>query len=105
MQREHKMINDNPARVATPESPVEPDLKKLKYDFLDAYLDTYLDTDNTDSAFHEALEDHIFENGLIHVWLRKLYTKQRDDVELDMQDVLSNFISDYIEAKLWKLKN
>lgn len=90
------MINDNPARVATPESPVEPDLKKLKYDFLDVYLDT----DNTDSAFHEALEDHIFESGLIHVWLRKLYTKQRDEVELDMQDLLNDFVSDYIEAKL-----
>lgn len=90
------MINDNPARVAPPESPVEADLKKLKYDFLDVYLDS----DKTDSAFHEALEDHIFENGLIHVWLRKLYTKQRDDVELDMQDVLSDFVSDYIEAKL-----
>ena len=90
------MINDNPARVAPPESPVEPDLKKLKYDFLDVYLDT----DNTDSAFHEALEDHIFESGLIHVWLRKLYTKQRDEVELDMQDLLNDFVSDYIEAKL-----
>lgn len=96
MQREHKMLNDNPARVATPEPPLELDLKKLKYDFLDVYLDS----DKTDSAFHEALEDHIFENGLIHVWLRKLYTKQRDDVELDMQDVLSDFVSDYIEAKL-----
>jgi len=96
MQREHKMLNDNPARVASPESPVELDLKKLKYDFLDVYLVT----DNTDSAFHEALEDHIFERGLIHVWLRKLYTKQRDDVELDMQDVLNDFVSDYIEAKL-----
>ena len=90
------MLNDNPARVAPPEPPVELDLKKLKYDFLDVYLDS----DKTDSAFHEALEDHIFENGLIHVWLRKLYTKQRDDVELDMQDVLSDFVSDYIEAKL-----
>jgi len=90
------MLNDNPARVAPPEPPVELDLKKLKYDFLDVYLDS----DKTDSAFHEALEDHIFENGLIHVWLRKLYTKQRDEVELDMQDVLSDFVSDYIEAKL-----
>ena len=90
------MLNDNPARVAPPEPPVELDLKKLKYDFLDVYLDS----DKTDSAFHEALEDHIFENGLIHVWLRKLYTKQRDDVELDMQDLLSDFVSDYIEAKL-----
>ena len=94
------MINDNPARVASPESPVEPDLKKLRYDFLDAYLDTYLDTDNTDSAFHEALEDHILERGLIHHWLRKLYTHKADQVQLDMQDVLSDFISDYIEAKL-----
>ena len=90
------MINDNPARVAPPESPVEPDLKKLKHDFLDAYLDT----DDTDSAFHEALENHIVESGLIHFWLRKLYTKQRDFVELDMKDVLNDFVSDYIEAKL-----
>jgi len=96
MQREQKMLNDNPARVASPESPVEPDLKKLKCDFLDVYLVT----DNTDSAFHEALEDHIFENGLIHVWLRKLYTHKADQVQLDMQDVLSDFVSDYIEAKL-----
>ena len=89
-------IPDNPARVASPESPVEPDLKKLKYDFLDVYLDS----DKTDSAFHEALEDHIFENGLIHVWLRKLYTKQRYDVELDMQDVLTDFVADYVERVL-----
>jgi len=90
------MLNDNPARVATPEPPVELDLKKLKYDFLDVYLDS----DKTDSAFHEALEDYIFENGLIHHWLRKLYTREADQVQLDMQDVLSEFVSDYIEAKL-----
>jgi len=90
------MINDNPARVAPPEPPVEQDLKKLKYDFLDVYLDT----DKNDSAFHEALEDYIFENGLIHVWLRKLYTREADQVQLDMQDVLNDFVSDYIEAKL-----
>lgn len=96
MQREHKMINDNPARVATPESPVEPDLRKLKYEF----LHNYLDTDNTDSAFHEALEDHIFESRLIHHWLRKLYTHKADQVQLDMQDLLTDFVSDYIEAKL-----
>tara|TARA_R110002020_G_scaffold49341_5_gene140415 strand:+ start:1905 stop:2195 length:291 start_codon:yes stop_codon:yes gene_type:complete len=93
MQREHKMINDNPARVATPESPVEPDLKKLKYDFLDVYLDT----DNTDSAFHEALEEYICVNGLIHHWLRQLYTRDRDEVVLDMDDLLKSFISNYIE--------
>ena len=90
------MINDNPARVAPPESTVEPDLKKLKHDFLDVYLDS----DNTDSAFHEALEEYICVNGLIHHWLLGLYTRDADVVPLDMQDVLTDFISDYIEAKL-----
>jgi len=87
------MINDNPARVAPPESPVEPDLKSLKRDFLDVYLDS----DNTDSSFHEALEEYICANGLIHHWLRQLYTRDRDDVVLDMDDLLKSFISNYIE--------
>lgn len=90
------MINDNPARVSPPTPPVEPDLKKLKFDFLDVYIDT----DNTNSAFHEALEEYICVNGLIHHWLRKLYTNHSGEVELDMQDLLKSFISNYIEEKL-----
>jgi len=86
-------IPDNPERVAPPESPVEPDLKSLKRDFLDGYLDS----DNTDSSFHEALEEYICVNGLIHHWLRRLYTRDRDDVVLDMDDLLKSFISNYIE--------
>jgi hypothetical protein len=89
-------IQDNPARVAPPESPVKPDLKKLKHDFLDVYIDT----DNTDSAFHEALEEYICANGLIHHWLRKLYTIDRDEVALDMDDLLKSVISNYIEENL-----
>jgi len=89
-------IPDNPARVAPPESPVEPDLKNLKRDFLDAYLDS----DNTASSFREALEEHICVSGLIHHWYRKLYSRDRDDVVLDMDELLKSFVSDYIEAKL-----
>ncbi len=89
-------IPDNPARVAPPEPPVEQDLKSLKRDFLDVYLDS----DNTDCPFREALEEYICVNGLIHHWFRKLYTRDRDDVALDMKDLLNSFISDYIEAKL-----
>ncbi len=85
------------------ENPIEPKqpptsdfLKELHFEF----VNNYLDNDNTDSAFHEALETHIFENGLIHHWLRKLYTAERDNVELDMRDTLSDFARTYIESNL-----
>tara|TARA_R110000782_G_scaffold87984_1_gene170050 strand:+ start:114 stop:386 length:273 start_codon:yes stop_codon:yes gene_type:complete len=90
------MINDNPARVAPPESPVEVDFKKLQFDFLNSYLEA----DNMDSDFHVKLEEYIYNNGLIHQWMRMLYTKKHDQVELDMQDLLNFLIHDYLQEEI-----
>jgi len=89
-------IPDNPARVAPPEPPSNINAKEIKYDLLDAYLDS--DVDN--GAFHEALEEYICVNGLIHHWMRTLYTREADAVPLDMKDLLNSFISDYVERVL-----
>ena len=89
-------IPDNPARVAPPEPPSNVNAKEIMYDLLDAYLDS--DVDN--GAFHEELETYIIENGLVHHWMRKLYTREADQVQLDMQDVLKSFVSDYVERVL-----
>ena len=45
-------IQDNPARVAPPEPPLEPDYKKLRFEF----LNNYLESDNIDSDFHVKIE-------------------------------------------------
>ena len=93
------MINDNPARVAPPE-PVEPPkgwtMDKAKRDLIDLYLDS----DKYDGSFHDHLETYIVENGLIHHWMRKVFTKEADQVELDMQDVLYSVAVNYIESEL-----
>ena len=89
-------IQDNPARVAPPESPLEPDYKKLRFEF----LNNYLESDNIDSDFHVKIEEHIHNNGLIHVWLRMLHTKRHDEVELDMKELLYFLVFDYLENEI-----
>ena len=89
-------IPDNPARVAPPESPKGFSIDEAKFDFLERYLDS----DDINISFHNALEDVVFENGLLHVWFRKLYTAKRDEVELDMRDLLKDVVSDYVEENL-----
>ena len=92
-------IPDNPARVAPPE-PVEPPkgwtMNKAKMDLIDLYLDS----DKYDGSFHDHLETYIVENGLIHYWMRKVFTRESDQVELDMQDVLYAVAVNYIEGEL-----
>ena len=88
-------ISDNPARVAPPEPPSNINSKEIKYDLLDAYLDS-----DGHGAFHEELETYIIENGLVHHWMRKMYTREADQVQLDMQDTLKSFVSDYVERVL-----
>tara|TARA_R110002124_G_scaffold226783_1_gene391978 strand:- start:177 stop:455 length:279 start_codon:yes stop_codon:yes gene_type:complete len=89
-------IQDNPARVAPPEPPAKINIDAIKYDLLDAYLDS----DINDGTLHQELEDYIIESGLIHHWLRKMYTREHDEVQLDMQDLLKSFVSDYVDRTL-----
>lgn len=89
-------IPDNPARVAPPEPPKGFSIDEAKFDFL---ID-YLDSDDISTAFHEVLENAVFERGLLHVWLRKLYTAKNDEVDLDMKDLLKDVVSDYVEENL-----
>ena len=88
-------IPDNPARVAPPKPPKTlSNIKKLRSEFLDLYVDN----DDTDSSFHEALETHIVESGLLHVWIRMLYTRNHDVVDLYMKEVVEDYIKLYIEV-------
>ena len=89
-------IPDNPARVAPPEPPKGFSIDEAKFDLIEAYLDSDVD----DGAFHEHLETYIVENGLIHHWMRKMYTRNADEVQLDMQDVLNWVVSNYVERTL-----
>lgn len=89
-------IQDNPARVAPPESPSKINVKEIKFNLIQAYLDSDVD----DGAFHEELENYIIENGLIHHWMRKLYTREADQVQLDMQDLLNSVALNYVERVL-----
>ena len=52
------MLNDNPARVATPESPVEPDLKKLKNETL-IYTRGY-SSERIQTDLHLTFPNHVF---------------------------------------------
>tara|TARA_R110002153_G_scaffold80034_1_gene203837 strand:- start:369 stop:641 length:273 start_codon:yes stop_codon:yes gene_type:complete len=90
------MINDNPARVAPPEPPKGFSMNKAKMDLIDLYLDS----DKYAGIFQEHLETYIVENGLIHHWMRKVFTKEADQVEIDMQDVLYSVAVNYIESDL-----
>ena len=89
-------IPDNPARVAPPEPPAKINIDAIKYDLLDAYLDP----DIHEGTLHQELEGYIIESGLIHHWLRKMYTREHDEVQLDMQDLLKSFVSDYVDRTL-----
>ena len=89
-------IQDNPARVAPPEPPKGFSIDEAKFDF----LENYLDSDDTNTSFHHALEDVVLGNDLLHAWFRKLYTVKRDEVELDMRDLLKEVVSDYVEDNL-----
>ena len=89
-------IPDNPARVAPPESPKGFSIDEAKFDFLESYLDS----DDSNTPFHQALEDVVFGNDYLHAWFRKLYTVKRDEVELDMRDLLKDVVSDYVEENL-----
>jgi hypothetical protein len=89
-------IPDNPARVAPPESPKGFSMDHAKRDLIDLYLDS----DKYDGTFHDHLETYIVENGLIHHWMRKVFTRESDQVELDMQDVLYSVAVNYIESEL-----
>jgi hypothetical protein len=89
-------IPDDPARVAPPESPKGFSIDEAKFDF----LENYLDSDDSNTPFHHALEDVVFGNDYLHAWFRKLYTAKGDEVELDMKDLLKDVVSDYVEANL-----
>ena len=89
-------IPDNSARVAPPESPRGFSIDEAKFDLIEAYLDSDVD----DGAFHEYLETYIVENCLIHHWMRKMHTRNADEVQLDMQDLLSSIVSNYVERTL-----
>lgn len=89
-------IQDNPARVAPPESPKGFSIDEAKFDFLESYLDS----DDSNTPFHQVLEDVVFGNDYLHAWFRKLYTVKRDEVELDMRDLLKDVVSDYVEENL-----
>ena len=89
-------IPDNPARVAPPESPKGFSIDEAKFDFLESYLDS----DDSNTPFHQVLEDVVFGNDYLHAWFRKLYTVKRDEVELDMRDLLKEVVSDYVEENL-----
>jgi hypothetical protein len=89
-------IPDNPARVAPPEPPAKINIDAIKYDLLDAYLDP----DIHEGTLHQELEDYIIESGLIHHWLRKMYTREHDEVQLDMQDLLKSCVSDDVDRTL-----
>ena len=89
-------IPDNPARVAPPEPPKGFSIDEAKFDLIEAYLDS----DVNDGAFHEYLETYIVENCLIHHWMRKMYTRNADEVQLDMQDILSSVVFNYVERTL-----
>jgi len=89
-------IQDNPARVAPKQSFKGFSIDEAKFDLMEYYLDSDVDG----SAFHEYLETYIVENGLIHHWMRKMHTRNADEVQLDMQDFLSLVVSNYVELTL-----
>ena len=93
-------IQDNPARVAPPEPPKGFSIDEAKFDLIENYLDSDVDVDVDYGAFHECLETYIVENCLIHYWMRKMYTRNADEVQLDMQDILNSVVSNYVEITL-----
>ena len=93
-------IQDNPQRVASPESPTEPNYKEIAFDLVDAYLDGGWEESSPCDLFAEALEDEFFEKGKAHTFMTLAFTPKLDDLNCAMIDFVNDFALQYVKDRV-----
>jgi len=93
-------IQDNPARVAPPESPVEPNFKFIALELVDDYLDGDWEESSPCDLFAEALENEFFEKGKAHDFMMLAFNPPLDDLNCAMIDFVNDFALQYVKDRL-----
>jgi len=96
------MINDNPARVASPESPLafSVNLRDTANDLVDAYLDGDWEESSPCDLFAEALENEFFEKGKAHVFMMLAFNPPKADLNIEMIDFVNDFALEYVRGRV-----
>ena len=92
-------IPDNPARVASPESPVEPDHKFIASELIDGYLDGNWEESSPCDLFAEALEEEFFNQGKAHHFMMLAFNPPLDDLNCAMIDFVTDFALQYVRER------
>ena len=93
-------IQDNPARVAQPESPTEPNYDEIAFDLVDDYLDGDWEESSPCDLFAEALEDEFFEKGKSHVFMILAFNPRKADLNIEMIDFVNHFALQYVKNRV-----
>ena len=93
-------IQDNPARVAPPESPVEPNYKFIASELVDDYLDGDWEESSPCDLFAEALEDKFITDGKVYLFLRMSFTPRLADLNIEMIDFVNDFALQYVKDRV-----
>ena len=93
-------IQDNPARVASPESPVEPNYKFIALELVDDYLDGDWEESSPCDLFAEALEDKFIADGKVYLFLRMSFTPRLADLNIEMIDFVNDFALQYVKDRV-----
>tara|TARA_R110000782_G_scaffold265008_1_gene358475 strand:- start:35 stop:325 length:291 start_codon:yes stop_codon:yes gene_type:complete len=93
-------IQDNPQRVASPESPTEPNYKEIAFDLVDAYLDGDWEEGSVCDLFAEALEDKFITDGKVYLFLRMSFTPRLADLNIEMIDFVNDFALQYVKDRV-----
>ena len=93
-------IQDNPQRVASPESPTEPNYKEIAFDLVDAYLDGDWEEGSPCDLFAEALEDKFITDGKVYLFLRMSFTPRLADLNIEMIDFVNDFALQYVKDRV-----
>jgi hypothetical protein len=95
-------IQDNPQRVASPESPLEFSVnpRDTANDLVDAYLDGDWEEGSPCDLFAEALEDKFITDGKVYLFLRMSFTPRLADLNIEMIDFVNDFALQYVKDRV-----
>jgi len=95
-------IPDNPARTASPESPVEPNFKWESRALVNNYLSNpspIRPLTKTEAMFEEALENHLVETGMAHAFMRMAFSANRFDLDVEVIDFVNDFALAFVKSE------
>ena len=95
-------IPDNPARVASPESPKGFSLnwKETARDLVEAYSDGSWEESSPCDLFAEALEEEFFNQGKAHHFMMLAFNPPLDDLNCAMIDFVNDFALQYVRDRV-----